>query len=122
MVAVPLDEATSNGRVWPASSGVGASRARAAQAAVTVRTTKLEGPYIGEVYGCKKRLSSVDAVGYQVLAIDLNGNWSLEFFTVASNWREATAVLRRANSLELCVSIPPDRASRGSILGEVCDL
>ena len=48
LVAVPLHEATSNGRVWPGSSGVGASRARAAQAAVTARTTKLEGPYIGE--------------------------------------------------------------------------
>ena len=45
-------------------------------------------------------------MGYQVLAIDLNGNWSLGFFTVASNWLPVTAVSRRVNSLELWVSMP----------------
>lgn len=64
LAAVPLHEATSNGRVWPASSGVGASRARAAQAAVTARTTKLEGPYIGE--------PSLRADGTTVVATSVN--------------------------------------------------
>lgn len=48
LVAAPLREASSTGRVWPASSGAGTSSARAAQAAVTARITKLEGPYVGE--------------------------------------------------------------------------